>query len=299
MTTAPSPPRPIDDCVFGNWAAGFGNVAARTAIVLAVAVNCVIFVFGSRWFGMPDVVGYDGSLLNQPNPVTACLAIALLLLIGTLVGTVIAGAVRFEAGLLAAGCGLAAVSERCGTMQTVILESGANDSIYMAMVLHLLILAVFLLGLWALLWGLGRMNWVVCTQGTAEELDPSDSAPVSRITALAAQVVTTGIFMMFLCQSETKNQALASVGIASFLGAVISYKYSPVRPSIWYWSGPLIVGVIGYTLAATGQDANLAIGSPTGTFAALARPLPIDYASLGPAGAILGYWTMRKKIASK
>jgi hypothetical protein len=101
--------------------------------------------------------------------------------------------------------------------------------------------------------------------------------------------------MMFLCQSEAKNQALASVGIASFLGTIIAYKYAPVRPSIWFWSGPLIIGLLGYILAAMGQDANLAIGSPIGTFASLARPLPIDYASVGPAGAILAYWMMRKK----
>jgi hypothetical protein len=101
--------------------------------------------------------------------------------------------------------------------------------------------------------------------------------------------------MMFLCQSEAKNQCLASVGIASFLATVVAYKYAPVRPSIWFWSGPLIVGLIGYIAAALGQDSNLAIGSPAGTFAALARPLPIDYASVGPAASMLAYWMMRKK----
>ena len=54
--------------------------------------------------------------------------------------------------------------------------------------------------------------------------------------------------------------------------------------------GPLLTGVIGYALAAMGQVSNLNIGLPTGTVAALARPLPLDYASVGIAGAILGYW---------
>ena len=34
-------------------------------------------------------------------------------------------------------------------------------------------------------------------------------------------------------------------------------------------------------------------GRGAGALAALGRPLPLDYASLGPAGAILGYWISR------
>lgn len=76
---------------------------------------------------------------------------------------------------------------------------------------------------------------------------------------------------------------------------MIAYKYSPVPSSIWYWAGPLMVGLVGYLLVFTGQDPQLVVGNPSGTFAALARPLPMDYASVGPAGALLGYWMMRKK----
>jgi hypothetical protein len=65
---------------------------------------------------------------------------------------------------------------------------------------------------------------------------------------------------------------------------------------VWFWCGPFVVGLIGYIMAASGQDSSLAIGSPTGFFAALARPLPIDYASMGPAGAIIGYWTVHKRM---
>jgi len=35
-------------------------------------------------------------------------------------------------------------------------------------------------------------------------------------------------------------------------------------------------------------------GQGGGLLAPLARPLPLDYASLGTAGAILGYWTSRQ-----
>lgn len=298
MTETLSHPQPIDDRAFGHWVVGLGKpsgASARVALVVAAAVDCAIFAFGSRWFGVPVLPGFDGSILEQPNPVVAFLTIAILLMIGLLVGTVLAGAVRFEAGLFAATLGLAAISVRCGTMQSVLLETGGNESVYISMTVHLIIFAAFIVGLWALLWLLGRANPACVNPAAPRDADPTESALVNRLTAAITQVVATAVFMMFLCQTEAKNQALASVAIASFLGAVIAYKYSPVRPSIWYWSGPLIVGLIGYILAAMGQDANLAIGSPTGTFSALARPLPIDYASVGTAGAILGYWMMRKR----
>ncbi len=301
MTENLSCPRPIDDRAFGHWVLGLGDpgvVIARVALLVAVAVDCAIFGLGSRWFGVPVLPGFDGSILEQPHPVAAFFIIAVLLLIALLVGTVLAGAVRFEAGLFAATLGLAAISERCGTMQSVLLETGGNDAVYISMIVHLIIFAAFVVGLWTLLWLLGRVSAVPGDPTAPREADQTETTVVSRLTAAVTQIVATAIFMMFLCQTETKNQALASVAIASFLGAVIAYKYSPVRPSIWYWIGPMIVGLIGYILAATGQAANLAIGSPTGTFAALARPLPIDYASVGTAGAILGYWMMRKKAAA-
>ncbi len=262
-------------------------------MIAAIAVNCAIVAIGSRWFGIPALPGFDGSILHQPSPLAAFAAIAILLLIATLLGTIIAGAVRFEAGLFAATFSLAAISVRCGTMQSVLFEAGGNQSVYIGLTFELLIFTAFLALLWMLLWLLGRAN--LARGNPPAERDDSETTLLDRFTAVITQVVATGVCMMFLCQSESKNQCLASVGIASFLATLLAYKYAAVRPSIWYWSGPLIVGLVGYILAAMGQDLNLAIGSPAGTFAALARPLPIDYASVGPAGAILGYWMMRKK----
>ena len=126
----------------------------------------------------------------------------------------------------------------------------------------------------------------------------ADSNLLNNLTATISQTVITAVIIMILCQSETKNQCLASVGIASMLGSIMAYKYAATRPSFWYWAGPLLAGFVGYALAALGQDANLNIGSPTGLFAALARPLPVDYASVGVAGAIFGYWVSSAPAAA-
>jgi hypothetical protein len=283
----------LDDRAFGGRVLGIWNpngLSARIALAIAVGINCLIFAAASQYFELPILPGFDGSIICQPSPVSAFAVVAVTLAVATLVGTVLAGAVRFEAGLFAAAFGLMAFSLRCGTMQSVLLEAGGNEGVFVRLAVELLILGLCLGGMWTVLWRLAR-----AVHGRFSTPREKDSGLLNSLTATIAQTIATGVFMFLLCQSEAKYQALASVGVASWLGSMIAYKCAPARPSIWYWIGPLLVGLIGYVLAATGQDTNLDIGSPAGTFAALARPLPVDYASLGTAGAILGYWMMRKK----
>jgi hypothetical protein len=211
-----------------------------------------------------------------------------MLAISTLLGTVIAGAIQFDAGVFAGACGLIALSCRCGTMQSVLFETGGTQSVYFRLLIELIVLGIFLVGIWFVLYRLSG----------ATPASPEESSFANNITATASQAVATGVLMMFLCQSEAKNQVLASVCIASLVAAMIAFKYAPTRPSFWYWIGPVLTGVSGYALAALGQVSNLNIGVPIGTFAALARPLPLDYAGAGVAGAMLGYWMVRKSDAS-
>jgi hypothetical protein len=74
---------------------------------------------------------------------------------------------------------------------------------------------------------------------------------------------------------------------------MVSHHLFPTRPSPWYWCGPLVVAVIGYLLAASGSQLWM-IGQVGGYAPALARPAPLDYASAGTAGALVGYWTSRR-----
>ena len=245
----------------------------------------MIFAVGCRQFGLPILPGFDGSILAQPAPLVVLFLIAVMLAVSALVGTIIARAVQFEAGLFSAAFGMMVVSLRCGTIQSVLFESDGSQMVYLRLVLELLILGTFLCGIW----------FVLCRFDGLAKTAPADSGILNNLTATVSQTIATAVLIIVLCQSEAKNQCLASVGLASLIGSMIAHKYAPTRPSFWYWIGPLLAGVIGYALAALGQDANLNIGFPTGTFAALARPLPLDYASVGVAGAILGYWMMTNK----
>jgi hypothetical protein len=60
--------------------------------------------------------------------------------------------------------------------------------------------------------------------------------------------------------------------------------------------------LFGYLFAWISPPAGVEFGRPGygtgggGFLVALARPLPLDYASVGTAGALLGYWMRRKSL---
>jgi hypothetical protein len=104
---------------------------------------------------------------------------------------------------------------------------------------------------------------------------------------------------MALCMSrlawtDAKGQALASVGLSAFAGAVAAHLLFPVRRSRWLWTGPLLVGLAGYVLSFFFCDNLWRIGQLQWLLGPLARPLPLDYASMGPAGALLGMWMAQR-----
>ena len=115
-----------------------------------------------------------------------------------------------------------------------------------------------------------------------------------RLLALAINVIIVTLLMMLLAATDRKVQVLAAVAISSFLGTLAAYFVVPTRPSFWFWSAPIVVGVVGYALQYLGNPAGWQIGEVHGTFAALARPLPLDYASTGVAASIVGYWMSRR-----
>jgi hypothetical protein len=290
-TNDPFPP-PLEDRPFGRQVLGFwspAGVSARVALTVAAAVSCLIFAAACRIFSLPALPGFDGSLFLQVSPAAAFVIIAVLILVTTLIGTVLAGAIHFEAGLFAAAFGLMIVSLRCGTIQSVLFETGGKSSVYFRLFIELILLGLIIAVAWLMLWQLART-----VHGADSSMQPSNVTLLDGLTATAAQIVITAVIVLVLCQAATKNQCLASVGIASMIGSILAHKYAPARPSFWFWVGPLIVGSVGYALAATGQVSNLATGTPAGMFAPLARPLPVDYASIGVAGAIFGYWIARK-----
>ena len=269
----------------------------RLLLLTAMAVSCTLFWLSGRTFGIPEHVGYEDSLALQPSALLDMLVTGLVLLACTALSTAIVGTVRFEAGLFAGAVGLTALSVRGGPVRYVLQEAGA-PRIFLAMALELVVLYGFLGLAWLGLWRLHRAGRLAGDE-THDGLKDREHPLNDRLYALGTQVGAMLLLMLFFTRTDEKKQVLWAVFLSSYLATLLAYAMSPVRPSAWYWCGPLVVGAFGYVAAYLkwrGMDdaVHWRAGIGEGFWAPLGRPLPLDYASLGTAGALLGYWMSRR-----
>lgn len=273
---------------------------SRTFLLLACVVACALFAWAGGLFGISRERGFDGSLLMSPGPMGNLLVTGVLTFAAVTIGTLVAGFVRPDAGLFAAAVGLTALSVRGGEIPDVLHDAGGR-SVFLVLALELVLLYAFLGAAWWMLFTLqrkGRLHPDPVRDGLAD-VDLPENAGWS---ALMTHVLIMATAVVLIARSEDKKQVLAAVGLGSFLAAFFPYWHHAARPSAWYWSGPLAVGLAGYLLAYFIPPAGWEIGRPgypAGFLAALARPLPLDYASLGTAGALLGYWMRRRSLRDR
>jgi hypothetical protein len=269
----------------------------RLLLLTAMAISCALFWLAGRTFGIPEHVGYEDSLALQSSAMLDMLVTGLTLLVCTALSTAIVGTVRFEAGLFAAAVGLTALSVRGGPMRYVLQEAAA-PRIFLALALELVVLYGFLGLAWLGLWRLHRAGRLLGDE-THDGLKDREHPANDRLYALGTQIGAMLLLMLFFARTDEKKQVLWAVFLSSYLATLLAYAMSPVRPSAWYWCGPLVVGAFGYVAAYfkwRGMDDSVhwRAGIGEGFWAPLARPLPLDYASLGTAGALMGYWMSRR-----
>jgi hypothetical protein len=278
-----------DSPAFGRFVLTFWKPTpnwSRLAIAVAWIICSFLVWHAAALFNIPQLRGFDGSLFCDSSAAASILVVAVMLIVCTLLGTVIAGAIEFEAGFYAATLALAMVSLRSGTVRSVIFETGGTEAVYYKLAGEAVVLGIFLGAAWIALCLMEK--WSLPAHSQNGRLAKPDFQ--QGLAALGTQLLATGIFVCILAQSETKKQAIAAVFVSSIVGGAAAFASFPTKQSYWYWAGPVLLGIIGYLIAATGNVGGIANGNLEGMFAALARPLPIDYVSVGPAGAILGCW---------
>jgi hypothetical protein len=271
---------------------------ARLLMLCGLVVSAVVFTFASRLFHVPTFVHFGGSLLADASPMTSFIVVGVTLLAAVLLSTLIAGTIRFDAGLFCATAGMSALSMRSGRMGDVLRESAQSPSpvIFVHLALELVALYALVAVAWSMLWGL-HTNGYLKADEFRDGVEDTDEPVIFKASALAMQVGVMAVCMMLLAQTDMKAQVIASVAVSAFVGACAAYYMYPISPSPWLWIGPMIVGAIGYALMYFKHDPSdtaWKVGQITSWTAPLARPLPLDYATAGPAGAILGYWMSRR-----
>ena len=261
----------------------------RTLLTLGAIVCYLLFGLVASLFGIPKYPDFQAAILLQPSPLLVIVLVAAALLAGALLASLVAGRVHFESGLFCAAIGLVALSVRGGPARYAFMYD-PTGGIYIRLIIEtVLLLGCISLGWYALL--VLRDRGLL--KGEPLREDDPDVLPAQGLMALAAQVVVMVVLMALLAQTDQKAQVIWSIAIASMVSAIAAHSLFPARPSIWFWSAPFIVAVIGYVLALLGGAPKVG-GMPAGAIPALARPLPLDYAAIGTAGSLLGYWTSRK-----
>jgi hypothetical protein len=249
---------------------------AKTPLILAAAISCTIFWVLGNLAGVPAERRFQASLLSQPSPILAVVVVFIGLVACSILLHLIEGADEPEIPLLGAVAGLATLSWHGGTMTALLQNSPL--AVFPTLAAETVLLGAMIFGCWQLLVRLSR----------SVELPPEDLQSCLMCAATAALVMS--VAMYFLCQTDSKKQVMAAVGISAFAGAAAAYSAFSVRWVGCYLAAPLLVGIGGYLLAYF-SPGDWHIGH---TGQPLAYPLPLDYASFGTVGTLLGYWTAQK-----
>jgi hypothetical protein len=271
---------------------------ARLLLLAGLIIAVVVFVFASRSFHVPTYPHYGGVVIGEASPIVSLLVLAVALVVAVLLSTLIAGTIRFDAGLFCGTLGMAALSLRSGRVGDVLRQATPTGSpaVFIHFALELVVLYALVSVAWSVLWGLHTSGYLKADE-FRDGVEDTDEPLVFKISALAMQSGVMALCMFLLAQTDAKPQAIFAVGVSAFTGALAAYYMYPISPSPWLWVGPLVVGTVGYILAyfnIAPTDDLWKTGQLNYAMAPLARALPIDYATAGPAGAILGYWMSRR-----
>jgi hypothetical protein len=273
MTQQPIDPQPV-----APTTAPHPVLLNRTLLAMGALGCMLLFWAATRVFGIPAAPGYSGSLLQQPSPGVAIIITLLTLVAAVFVGTTFAGRVHRDAGLFCACIGLALLSLRGGPIRYVLFNA-SGKAVYLMLAGEIVVLGAMLAAMW-----IGGERLV----DRRERDEPSEPGEQNYFTTLV-QVLLMIALMSLLAQSDAKGQAMCAVAASALLATLAANWFAPASPSPWLWAGPIIVGAIGY-VSCYFRPTGIEIGRTGGYFAALARPLPLDYASVGVAAAMLGYW---------
>lgn len=277
----------------------------RTRFALTAALIWAALHFIAEGLVLPPGLDRPVALVGSPyGPLGGLLVIAIIWA-GAALATTITGARDARRPLLIVGVALglwAAEGGRLGgTMQDwLILQHERPEppagSPYVALMLDYLYLLIAVAGAHAIATTLSARPPAESDRRPTLRQSFAFDAPAAQrkegLTALLITVLVSGV-AIWLLMGPTLNwvyrgQVYFAVGLGFFAGVFAARKMTSVRDPIWFWPAPLLLGIIGLSVAAARPAFSL---PPTHLLDnipawALARPLPVEMVGVGLVGAL-------------
>lgn len=231
---------------------------------------------------MASASGVPGPTVSlSETPVSAALVLLGVLVPTLLIAIVVGRTFTAAVGLFVLGSGIAVLSMRCGTIETLAFAEGslratAVEGAIFAVVAAALAAAVFA--------GSGPLPDQPRLRGSwgAELRDPGGLLAVaSGLLALAAAWA--------IVQTPLKGQAIGACfagGVAvGFVGRLLAPRTQPIL----LFAAPVAAGAAGQWIASLGGDGgSVASAFVNGTLSRLAYPMPLDWIGGGFCGVAVG-----------
>jgi len=258
------------------------SLLSRLLITSAGAVSVALTWGLARMFGVPGMPASDVSILGQSALFPSLVGVLLMVMASTVVGTLIAGRIRSEAGVFCGAIALAILSTWFGTMRQAFF--------YFTSPANVMTLLFELCFLFALLVGAAALSRAMRNAGIARPRIHAE-LPLkwtqANLLATLTHVVVMIILLQLLAATDRKAQAWVSALVASFVGGVAAQSMFPTTKAFFLWIAPLIVGCVAYGYEMISPSGAWTTGVIEHPFA---RLIPLDYAGPGVAGAILAFW---------
>ena len=271
---------------------------AQLALLATLALAGAAFWWVGEWIGMPQYRGYNASILLQRLASAKAVAVLGLLMFLATTTTLLAGRIRYDAGWACTAVGLYSLRLRGGPISSAIADRPAD--VFVTLAVELALLGASLGVAWGVLHMLRERGSAFKSIRRVLELPEARARLADRkaaaealdqkILALVMCTAVMVVLMLVLCRTSSRAQIFFAVGISAYVAVWVAHGLIPTRPAIWFWAAPVLCGVVGYLWAwMNTSPSQLALGEPGGMLAPLARPLPLDYASIGIAAALWRY----------
>jgi hypothetical protein len=262
----------------------------RSLLGAGAGVGLVLGGWVVAGLGFPAPGVNAPALAVQPGVGMGVVVLVASMAVATVLGCLVGGRVRQDAGVFAAVFVLVGASWWGGSIREAFIER-PDVALYTSLAIETVALGLAV-GLCQLLVLLKRRAGLIAGDERRDGIDaPSAAVPQIALALLLTAVVYT-LLASVLVAWETKHQALVGVAVAGFVAtAGVHYLVAPTAPAWAFWPATVVAGAAAYVAAGNaypGVPATASVALP------MARPLPIDHAGAAVAASLLGYWYSRK-----